>query len=441
MKFPGQTFRLSSLLCISICILATILEAESHSSAKYTLPAATRYTNFENHPYISPTPGRITIVSSTPLPANGHRGIDILQGIKECGFNVTFLQSSLPEMKQMLRYAKETGIGVMISHPHLTDSKNFEAFVDTFSKYLALRGWSLPDEPRFPTLPALSKYYLRLSRATPNLPIHMNLVGGAGKQFMGPTPSYAAYLDTIQRLFRPGFWSYDLYPISNGKEGKLKIDAEGFYYDLEVFSTMARLTGRPFWAYCMTMPYKTASFSRPAPTEADLRWEAFSPLAYGAQGIVYWTYSQRDANKYEEYLSAPINLDGERTPIWYSVQKVNREIARYDEVFAGCKLVEAVHTGKKNYPCTKHLNGVFGPALYIKTGKEGALCSMIENKGIRYLIIVNHTPLKSQKVKIQFTPITNALLLHPDGRDEAILPKDKKGTYTLPPGGYLIFRL
>jgi hypothetical protein len=59
-----------------------------------------------------------------------------------------------------------------------------------------------------------------------------------------------------------------------------------FYANLEVCSTKAREAGIPFWAFALT----TAHLSYPVPTMGQLRYQVYSNLAYGAQGIEYYTY-------------------------------------------------------------------------------------------------------------------------------------------------------
>lgn len=426
----------ASLVCTLICGALLLLGTIFPALARDILPDAEKRAVVYNAPYISPSPGHISIISSTPLPANGAVNKGIIDGITECGFNTTFLNVSPENTKKVLLMAEEADLGVILS-PKINSADALNSFVETYTNYKALRGWSFPDEPRFTQLDSLSKYFHLLERISPSKMIHMNLVGANISLFSGKSPSYPAYLDTIQRLFSPGVWSYDLYPISLKDEKKV-IDYDRFYYDLEVFMALSKRTSRPFWAYCMSMPYTSKSMSRPAPTEADLRWEAFTPLAYGAQGIVYWTYSQRYSNRDETYLSALVDLEGRRTPIWYCAQKVNHEIARYDEVFADCEVIEVRHTGKALYRGTLPLKGTFGNILSISTGKEGATCSRIRNKGNEYLVIVNHTPQKSQKVKIKFATSISRLL--PDSTEQS-MAAHKRQTFTLTPGGYLIFRL
>ena len=123
-----------------------------------------------------------------------------------------------------------------------------------------------------------------------------------------------------------------------------------FYEDLEASSRIASLTHRPFWAYCMSMSHQLSydetsgeGVLYPEATLGSLRFEAFSALAYGAQGIIYWTYCQiyNDAIHY----SALINQQGEKSESWYYAKQVNGEIKALTDVFLGCTLMRVRHTG------------------------------------------------------------------------------------------------
>lgn len=432
---PRLFSKIASLSCAAICISLLCLGAISPSLAIDGV-ISHQPSTYKAYPYISPTPGEITIVASTPYPHGKRPKASDFTQLAECGFNVAMEQTSPEMFDYILKIIEGSGVKLMLSHPALLRPNDVKDFVDKFKDNPNVCGWDLSDEPHFDRLPNLAKCYQILHETDSTKLIFINLIGGKIPLFTGKSPTYVAYLDTVKRLIHPEIWSYDLYPICT-KDDKKVIDFDGFYYDMEIFSALSASTGRPFWAYCMSQPYQSKAMTRPAPTEADLRWESFSPLAYGAQGIVYWTYARR-ASTDEKYLSAPINSEGEKTPIWYAAQKVNHEIKRYNSVFAGCKLIEVRHTGKKLYRGTRALKGSFGGITSITTGKEGVMCSRLKNNDKEYLVIVNHTPEKAQKVQIKFA--STATLLLPDSTEKAITFQ-KRQTFSLAAGGYLIFRL
>ena len=115
--------------------------------------------------------------------------------------------------------------------------------------------------------------------------------------------------------------------------------------------------------------------------ESYLRYEAFTALAYGAQGIVYWTYGQRIPTPQEDYQSALVNLNGKKTATWYAAKKVNAEIRKFNNIFYGCEMKMVRHTGDKIYAGTQALSGEIGPFKSLASGGAGVVVSYIENNG------------------------------------------------------------
>ncbi len=205
---------------------------------------------------------------------------------------------------------------------------------------------------------------------------------------------------------------------------------------------MSKECGTPFWAYCQSMSFKNKDVQRPAATVPYLRFEAFSALAYGAQGIVYWTYGQRLSTKNEAYLSALVNLDGDKTPAWYAARQVNNEIKALNDVFYNSRLVDCRHTGDILYRDTKKLSGTFGPLKHIVSGKEGVMVSHLKTNGNDYLIIVSRDPFSSQTVRLNFDDVkVEELTVSSSGNNYSVRKKKINGSVkrSLSPGGYLVF--
>lgn len=81
-------------------------------------------------------------------------------------------------------------------------------------------------------------------------------------------------------------------------------------------------------------------------TEGLLRFQAMTALAYGFQGIVFWTYGlpKGPANYSELYgnLDAPLDAAGKPTKVWYYCQSVNTEIKEFGAYFLGTKFQKAL---------------------------------------------------------------------------------------------------
>lgn len=389
-----------------------------------------------NLPYINPTPGEITIVASTPIPhgitATHQAYVDLI----DCGFNIGMEGGDLNYYKKQFEAIGDLDFKYIVDNSALlTDNRT--RYIKELEGNKHFAGWKFKDEPKYDDLDELAKQYKALYKADPNNLIYMNLIGGLNNRFTGDLKSFPAYLQLIEEKFAPPVWSYDYYPVSI-KNRQISVDLTNFYYDLECFMEISQKTGRPFWAYCQSMAYKSSYVERPAATEQYLRFEAFSALAYGAQGIVYWTYGQRKSNTAETYFSALVNSDGKKSPAWYAAKKVNAEIKKYNDVFYGCKVIGVRHTGNTNFKTTKKLTGEIGPFKSITAEKSGVLVSKIENQDNTYYVIVSHDVLANQKVTLTLSP--NRKVTDLTSNNNRIYSTETPFTLTLDKGGYIIFK-
>ena len=390
----------------------------------------------KNKPFINPTPGEITIMAIDPAPEGIDPTKETYKEIVDCGFNLVSKMNNLNYFKKQFKLMGDLDLKYMVSSPSLRNAEMKE-MVKTLKDDKHLGGWLFIDEPQYEQINNLAVLYENLYKTDPDNFIYMNLVGQMVKKFTGPYKDYASYLNFIQNKFYPGVWSFDLYPIYR-ENGKLNVMYDMFYGDLEAMKNISTKTVRPFWSFCLGMAYKVGKREFPAATVPFLRFEAFSALAYGAQGIVYWTYGQRKSNN-EKYLSALVNLDGKKTPAWNAAKQVNGEIKKYNEVFYECKVKDVRHTGSKLYKGTKKIGATFGPFKSVKSGNAGVLISDIVNKGKEYIVIVNHDISNTQKVTLQLQPGKKVSEL--TSNMESVFDAQKSFSVTLDKGGYVIFKV
>lgn len=384
-----------------------------------------------------PTPGRISIIASTPIPEGREATINDYYDLIDCGFNMGMSSGTLDFFNKQFSLIKGLDFKYMVQNADLLSDKR-STFIIAYSKNPQFAGWKFRDEPQYKDLEQLKQQYDAQFKADPHNLIYVNLVGVLEKTFTGNLKSFYSYLEEIQSLIQPEIWSYDYYPILT-KNGKLQIEYDNFYMALESFKKISKTTGKPFWAFCESMAYKASSYSRPVATEAYLRYEAFTALAYGAQGIVYWTYGLRKSNSAEDYTSALVNLDGKKTKAWYAAQKVNKEIQKFNHIFYQCDVKDLRHTGSKIYTSTVKLNGKFGPFRMIRSQDSGVVASLIENNNQEYVVIVNRDVLKKQKISLELLPNQRVVELTGVKTKEYNWKKDIN--LVLDPGGYSIFQV
>ena len=385
------------------------------------------------------TPGEITICASSPISEGKVPTAQDYDQLIDCGFNAGIGSGTVQYFLDQFKLIGHRNFKYFVNSSEFLkrDVEFFKSYVKALGKDPHLAGWVFKDEPAFSDLNQLQVKYNEFRNADPDHVLFMNLVGVFETAYAGNLKSFPAYLNYIQEKFNPYFWSYDYYPIIV-KNGKLQVIYDQFYPDLEDFHAISKKTDKPFWNFSESMQYSTKWYSRPAATEAYLRWEAFNSLAYGAQGICYWTYGMRSSHNNEKYISALVDMNGRKTKAWYAAQKVNSEIKKFNDVFYGCEVTDVRHTGSKIYTRTKRLSGRFGPFRMVRSGDSGVVVSLIKNKGSEYAVVVNRDVLASQKVSMDLNPNKSVSDLTDGGKEY-----NWRATmnFTLNPGDYRIFKI
>lgn len=227
--------------------------------------------------------------------------------------------------------------------------------------------------------------------------------------------------------------------------GPVNVGYQTFYEDLATYNRLSE-RGGAFWMYIQSMEYLVGHYLRPVATVPYLSFQAFSALAYGAQGILYWTYRNRPDTKSEQYGQALIDLDGEKTPSWDAARTVNHRIRRYNEVFAGSRLMEATHVGEIYSGCPVMKKRI-GPLLRARTEKagKGMLLTRLRNGDREFLVIVSHDVTEAQHITLTFKEGYKILELTPadcgDGNAAGRVDSSRPVRHLLPPGGVCIFEI
>jgi hypothetical protein len=329
--------------------------------------------------------------------------------LKDVGVNIdiAFFKDA-DAIATALDAAKQAGIKLMISCPEL--KKEPEKVASRFKNHAALEGYYLGDEPdrsKFDELGALSK---RLLQADKNHYSFVNLypnINSNQKKF--GTKDYKEYVDTFDKMFPAPYLSFDFYPVTDGKIH------QRWYENLEFFAAKYKAEGRPYWAFALTTSYLAYSedsgqptlndfyqlyttynpeklFVHDVPTLPELRLQVFANLAYGAQGIEYWSFRG---------YGSPLDASGKRTVVYDRLQKVSSEIQSLSGVFMGAKVVSIGHTGLDIPRGTKRLSKLPAPVRLLETVGEGAVVSLLEKGENSFLVIVNRDFKQNMKLVLE----------------------------------------
>lgn len=394
---------------------------------------------------LTPTPGEIPIVALSVFNKEEGPKPGDLKGVLECGFNACIEETNLETHEKLLKYMEGTNLKLLAyNYVFSSDAKgnnwrqNMINFVNKLKNHPNLGGWDFGDEPRWKDLDALKPRYELLRKTDPAHFISYNLVGQIAKDFTGPCKTLGVYLDSIQKKFEMDSWSSDYYPIRVVR-GKLTVNYEQFYQNLEAFSKKSKETGIPMWTFCESLAYVAdANITFPIATLPYLSFEAFSALGYGSQGLAYYTYWQRKGIKVK-MLSGLVDEQGNKTKSWYAAQKVNLDIKALTPVLLGGELVECRHTGNIHFKGTVSSIRNFGPIESMTYGDKGVQVSHLRNGGKNYIMMVNHDVVNKQKVTLKFKKSASVQQVSVNSGKLNRKSVKTNCNVTLTPGGYCIF--
>jgi hypothetical protein len=292
-----------------------------------------------------------------------------------CGFTQSF--SGFPNLEAMLRaldVGQGAGVKLFVSCPELASDP--EGTARRCMGHPALAGYHLRDEPSAGDFAALAAWAKRIQAVDPGHGVYINLLPTYATPAQLGTPTYAEYVERYLAEVPVPYLSWDHYPVVGDR---LRGD---YYENLELCAAAARQRGLPFWAFALAVAHSPY----PVPELAHLRLQVFSDLAYGAQGIQYFTYWTPPENPLWNFHQAPIERDGTRTPTYDRVRQVNETVRALSPVFLGARVVRVGHTGP--LPRGTRAFVAEAPVTGVETG-GGAVVSLLENRGRRYLAIVN----------------------------------------------------
>ncbi|MBR3744234.1 MAG: hypothetical protein IKN31_03900 [Bacteroidales bacterium] len=319
--------------------------------------------------------------------------LDRYKELKNAGFTINFSHIySLEDALQSLELAQQAGVKVMFMCGDSFRTET-ERIVNTVKDHPALYGYFLRDEPMNADLPDLGEWAARVRAADSSHPVYLNLNPTyVSEEALGS--SYEEHVKLFIETVHPTLLSFDNYPVL--QNGSVRND---WWYNLEVISKAAREAGIPFWAFALS----TAHYPYPVATQASLRLQLYTDLAYGAQCLQYFTYWCPTPGTWD-FHDAPIAEDGTKTAVYDLVKAMNKEIQTRAGIFVGCKVNMVYHTGGElPYGVTALSDPLPEPLKYLNTNGGEALVSFLEKGDYQYVMIVNRSHLAEFDYSISFT--------------------------------------
>ncbi len=259
--------------------------------------------------------------------------------------------STVAQNHKILDTARSAGLKVLIAdsrmplaltgHPEAKAA--LQAIVNDYHRHPALLGYFLTDEPGAKQFAGLSEVMAELRRLDPNHLAYINLFPNYASDDRATNPSqlntatYDEYLDKFMQTVKPQVLSWDHYFFLANS------DRTGFFGNMDSAQRAAGSTdpATPFWQIVLSVkhgPYR-------ALTENELRFEAMQTLAYGGQGLVYFTCWLPTDDATFHWSDSILNRDGSPGPLYEAVKHVNQEVTTLSKWLYGAHVISTFQTG------------------------------------------------------------------------------------------------
>jgi hypothetical protein len=229
----------------------------------------------------------------------------------------------------------------------------------------------------------------RFRRLAPSKPFVVNLLPCYGPY--SPYPVYRDYVRSFIETVEPSLFTYDNYALG----GEFPAYGGHFFANFEIVRQEA-LRANVYFGFIGSV---VAFHSIRSPSEAELRWQAYSALAYGARALGWFTYNTEVEYGGHNWRDAVIERDGSRSRHYSMLRRVNGEILNLGDSLLRLKSTGVFHT--KPLP---ELTRDASKSKLISSISAGqwVVGEFVDGSGQSYFMLVNRDFTKEQKAVITF---------------------------------------
>ena len=199
---------------------------------------------------------------------------------------------------------------------------------------------------------------------------------------------------------------------------------------MDIISTVANQHGIPFWAFACCVKY---SEGVPAPKLEHLKLEVYSALAFGAQGIEYFTYTTpRKEHGGDHFSDAPIDSKHNKTRTYDYVKEINTRLRCLERFLKDVRIkhigaLNGTLDGVNNYPLNELPQGIKS-----LSSSNTLLASWLGNDNSSIFVVVNTSIIRTSTIMIDSD--TRIKKVSSDGQLVSVSPVEE-----LLPGDMLVY--
>ncbi|HOX40500.1 MAG TPA: hypothetical protein PL033_21180 [Candidatus Brocadiia bacterium] len=277
------------------------------------------------------------------------------------------------KVKQQIALCEKYGLKAVVARAGLTP--------DQLPESPAVWGYMIRDEPNSKDFPDLRNTVDEIRAARPGRLSYINLFPNyANEQQLG-TKTYDEHVKRFVDEVDVDVLSMDHYPI-------FKPDADGrkgYCENLDVMRKYSLEKAIPFWNFFNVMPFGPHT----DPTEAQIKWQIYTSIAYGAKGILYFCYWTPGGGEFPKG-GAIITAEGLLTRHYEQAKRINCAVKNMGPTLMNLTSASVIRIAPEDDPATAladspiksidkgdYLVGVF-------THSDGRRAALLNNYSIAY---------------------------------------------------------
>ena len=245
--------------------------------------------------------------------------------IADAAFSVAQVSGSREQIRQTLGWCASLGITAMVQDSRMPTSRQalpddwkdrVAGIVADYRDSTALWGYYVTDEPSAAEYERLRAITDELRRLDPERPSYINLFPNYANEEQLGTATYDDHVRRYIAEVKPPLVSYDHYCFF--QDG---VHRDAYFANLRTVRDHSMRAGLDFWQIVLS----SQLFDWPDLSEADLRWQVWTSLAYGARGISYYVYSGIDGPV--QHWNAIVDPYGYPTERYPAIRRINLGVA------------------------------------------------------------------------------------------------------------------
>ncbi|MBE6687732.1 MAG: hypothetical protein E7588_00455 [Ruminococcaceae bacterium] len=309
---------------------------------------------------------RIRIGAYGPLKTYNEIQETDIQKLAEAGIDFAIIRAGeLAENKKydVFKWLADNGIEAAVSDKNLQKFYERASLLDLdkadqmwFKDEPSYTYCFYVDEPGIEHFEVLGKEIEKFNKMFPDKKAYVNLLpmyansaqlsGGAWKApieyYEQPSADYRQYLEEYIKHVPTDFISADIYPCKRGIDPDnpdmfpaeyTKPTYADYVKNIELLADACRRSGREMWTCIQTCSWH---YSVREPDEADLRWQAYTMLSFGAKAMMYYTFADRTM-----HTGALINVRGDRTKLFFASKRMCEGLHKLSDIYVQYKNIGA----------------------------------------------------------------------------------------------------